>query len=120
MQSLLNDHVNCVMQWSNDHLLMGTDDGISSLVPSTGQWMHRTRGMVVLSLCRTPDNRLLAATYGNGVWEVDANGATRQVYSVSNGTLKDDHVYALLYDRQNHLWMGCLDGPLTEKNSNGI
>ncbi len=119
MQSLLNDHVNCVMQWSNDHLLMGTDDGISSLVPSTGQWMHRTRGMVVLSLCRTPDNRLLAATYGNGVWEVDANGATRQVYSVSNGTLKDDHVYALLYDRQNHLWMGCLDGPLTEKTPTG-
>lgn len=119
MQSLLNDHVNCVMQWSDEDLLMGTDDGISLLTPSTGQWRHFIRGMVVLSLCRTPDNRLLAGTYGNGVFELDADGASRQVYSVNNGTLKDDHVYALLYDRKGHLWMGCLDGSLTEKTPAG-
>lgn len=118
MQSLLNDHVNCVMQWAGD-MLMGTDDGISRLTPSTGQWRHFTRGMVVLSLCRTPDNRLLAGTYGNGVCEIDAGGGVRQIYSVNNGTLKDDHVYALLYDRQGHLWIGCLDGPLTEKTPVG-
>lgn len=119
-QSLLNDHVNCVCQLSEAVVAMGTDDGVSLLNTRTGAWTHACRGTVVIDFSRTPNGTLLAATYGRGVYELTADGAARQVYSVSSGTLKDDHVYALFHDRDGNLWMGCLDGDLVQKTSTGI
>jgi len=120
MQSLINDHVNCAMQISKDELAMGTDDGVSIFNSVTSTWKHSARKMVVLDICKTPDGKLLVATYGNGVCEIGADGQARQVYSVANGTLQDDHVYKLLYDKSGNLWMGCLSGKLAEKTANGI
>lgn len=57
---------------------------------------------------------MLASTYGKGVYEMSENGEARQIYTKSNGVLKDDDVYKLLYDRQGSLWMGCLDGDLVQ------
>lgn len=66
-QSLLNDHVNCVAQFPDGMLVMGTDNGISLHNPITKQWRNVCRGAVVLSLCVTPSGTMLAATYGKGV-----------------------------------------------------
>ena len=49
-QSIINDHVNCVANWGNDLLLMGTDDGISIYNTATDLWKHTSRGMVVLDV----------------------------------------------------------------------
>lgn len=112
-QTLINDHVNSVAQLSPSALAMGTDDGVSILNPLTGGWRHIARGMVVLSLCPKPDGSgLLAATYGNGVCEISANGTVRNMYGVDN--LGDDHIHDLLYDRHGHLWIGCQDAQLVE------
>lgn len=120
MQSLINDHVNSVAQLPSKALMMGTDDGISILNPTTGLWTHTARGMIVLSMCTMPDGRLYVATYGNGVCEVDAGGYVKQLYGKINGTLDDDNVFDLLVDRKNHLWVGCQDGRLTEVTPTGI
>lgn len=118
-QSLLNDHVNCVSQWPDGLMIMGTDNGVSLLDPITQRWRHTCHGAVVLSLCMTPRGTMLAATYGKGVYEITESGQATQLYTKSGGVLRDDHVYKMLYDRQGHLWMGCLDGELVQQRSEG-
>ena len=118
-QSLLNDHVNCVAQFPNGILVMGTDNGVSLHTPATRQWTHTCQGAVVLSLCLTPQGTMLAATYGKGVYEITENGQARELYAENNGVLKDDHVYKVFYDREGNLWMGCLDGDLVQKTADG-
>lgn len=119
-QSLINDHVNAVLERSPSSLLFGTDDGISLLNPQTGEWRHVARGLVVLALCESPDGRLLASTYGHGVCEIDDQGRVTQRYGKDNGTLGEDHVHALLYDRRGHLWIGCQDAELAEVTPHGL
>ena len=119
-QSIINDHVNCVANWGNDLLLMGTDDGISIYNTATDLWKHTSRGMVVLDVCKKKsDGNILIATYGNGVCEVSPDGSTRKLYSTADGTLRDDHVYRLSYDKAGNLWMGTLFGSLTVKTPEG-
>ena len=118
-QSIINDHVNCVASNDNELLLMGTDDGVSIYNTQTETWKHAARGMVVLDVCKKPDGKLLLATYGNGVCEVSPNGTTRLLYSTADGTLKDDHVFRLRYDKAGNLWMGTLFGSLTVKTPEG-
>ena len=119
MQSLLNDHVNCVAQFPDGTLVMGTDNGVSLHQPTTKKWSHVCHGSVVLSLCLSPTGTMLAATYGKGVYEISQSGQVRQLYTKDNGVLKDDHVYKVFFDRQGNLWMGCLDGDLVQKSATG-
>ena len=118
-QSLLNNHVNCVLRVSSSLMAMGTDNGVSLFNPQTGFWQHTCRDMVVLSLCMAPNGSILAATYGNGVYEIDPNGSAHPLYNEENGTLQDNHVFSLLFDRKGDLWMGCLDGALVQKTPTG-
>lgn len=118
-QSIINDHVNCVANLGGSYILMGTDDGVSQFNLTTEQWTHSSRGLVVLDMCKKPDGKLLIATYGNGVLEVSADGTPRKVYSKADGTLEDDHVYRLRYDKAGNLWMGTLFGSLTVKTAAG-
>lgn len=113
-QSLLNDRVNCVAQFPDGTLVMGTDNGVSLLNPLTHHWQHLCHDAVVLSFCFTPQGTLLAATYGKGVYEITRQGHQRQCYHAHDGVLTDDHVYKLLFDHRGSLWMGCLDGDLVE------
>lgn len=111
-QSILNDHVNSVTQLPDGKLVMGTDNGVSIYDVENNAWNHASNGYVVIDLCVLKDGRLIAATYGGGVMEIFPDGRSRQLYSVENGVLKDDHVYCLFQDKDNGLWLGCLDGPL--------
>lgn len=110
-QSIINDHVNCLRQ-DGALLLLGTDDGISIYDQRTSRFRHTARGMVVLDICKTRDERLLAATYGYGVLEIARDGKVVPKYTVQNGALKDNHVYCLYEDRDKGLWMGCLEKKL--------
>lgn len=117
--SLLNDHVNCVCQSPSGKLLMGTDNGVSIYDPKTHTWTHTCHGTVVLDLLKTPQGTILAATYGQGVMEITEGGQARSLYSKANGTLQDDHVYRLFFDRDGNLWMGGLDGDLVRLAADG-
>ena len=118
-QSLGNDHVNDILQLSTGALMFGTDNGASICDANRTHWQHVLRDLVVLDLCRMADGTILAATYGRGVWQVSADGSVRQRYSVSEGTLRTDYVYALCAANDGTLWMGCLDGPLVSTGKGG-
>ena len=119
-QSLLNDHVNMVIPLSKDLLMMGTDNGISILNIKTGLWQHSCQGVVALGATRKPDGSVLVSTYGKGVYEIDSHANVRHVYTTGNSALKDDHVYATLYDKDGGLWVGSLNGDLLYKSTAGI
>ena len=120
-QSILNDHVNCAVQMPDGRLAMGTDNGVSIYDAEGDKWIHASEGSVVIDLCVLSDGRILAATYGDGVVEIYANGKSRQVYSVANGILKDNYVYRIFEDNSKGLWIGCLNGPLVYlKNGKSI
>ena len=117
-QSLQNNHVNAVLPLPKC-LMMGTDNGVSILNTQTGTWIHCLQGAVVLDFCKQTDNKILVATYGKGVYEIDTNGNSRQLYTARDGLLTDDHVYALCFDRKKNLWIGSLNGDLLQFDSNG-
>ena len=117
-QSILNDHVNCIIQSKSGLLMMGTDNGISIYNPKTQSMTHACRGCVVLDLKETPHGTILAATYGQGVLEFTENGASKPLYTKDNNILKDDHVFRLFYDHDGSLWVGCLDGNLVHLTAN--
>ena len=113
LQTILNDHVNCVAQMPDGRLVMGTDNGVSIYDEAGSQWVHSEGGDVVIDLHILDSGDLLAATYGRGVLQILPDGQVRQVFSVENGVLKDNHVFCIHEDRDGWLWMGCLDGSLT-------
>ena len=79
---------------------------------------------MALTLCQTADGKVLVGTYGDGIFQVHADGSSSRAYSVSNGKLKTDYVYSIFKDSEGGLWIGCLDGDLVhipsslEKNGN--
>ncbi|MBM6992608.1 MAG: response regulator [Prevotella sp.] len=119
-QSLLNNSVNDILQTSDGTLWYATDRGVSICRGSDGRWIHTLSGKVALSLCTDRKGRVLAGTYGDGVFSISPNGVFRQEYSVAGGELKTDYVYSLYSDRDGDLWIGCLDGPLVHVGAHGI
>ena len=128
-QSLINNGVNDVMQCvdvqgRNSKIWYATDKGVSIYDEQTHLWHHSLYNKVALTLCQTADGKVLVGTYGDGIFQVHADGSSSRAYSVSNGKLKTDYVYSIFKDSEGGLWIGCLDGDLVhipsslEKNGN--
>lgn len=128
-QSLINNGVNDVMQsvdaqGRNSKIWYATDKGVSIYDEQTHLWHHSLYNKVALTLCQTADGKVLVGTYGDGIFQVHADGSSSRAYSVSNGKLKTDYVYSIVKDSEGGLWIGCLDGDLVhipsslEKNGN--
>ena len=120
LQTIINDHVNSVVQLSDGSLVMGTDNGVSIYDGENNKWVHSECGYVVIDLCLLKDGTLLAATYGRGVLKIYSDGRVQQCYSVGNGVLMDDYVFCICEDRDKGLWIGCLDGQLTYLKDGGV
>lgn len=128
-QSLINNGVNDVMQsvdaqGGNSKIWYATDKGVSIYDEQTHLWHHSLYNKVALTLCQTANGKVLVGTYGDGIFQVHADGSSSRAYSVSNGKLKTDYVYSIVKDSEGGLWIGCLDGDLVhipsslEKNGN--
>lgn len=128
-QSLINNGVNDVMQsvdaqGRNSKIWYATAKGVSIYDEQTHLWHHSLYNKVALTLCQTADGKVLVGTYGDGIFQVHADGSSSRAYSVSNGKLKTDYVYSIFKDSEGGLWIGCLDGDLVhipsslEKNGN--
>ena len=118
-QSLLNDGVNAVLEDRDGKVWYATDKGVSVYDERTHRWIHGLYNKVVLTICQTKTGQILAGTYGDGVYEMSADGSARQVYSLENGKLKTNYVYSLFVDSSARLWIGCLDGDLTSVATDG-
>lgn len=119
-QSILNNHVNAVIQLPDGTLAMGTDNGVSFYNINKRTWTHSLKGSVVIDLTVLSSGKLLAATYGEGVFEIYPDFQSRPVYNTSNGMLKDNHAYCVFEDKDGGLWIGCLDGDMTYINGDTV
>lgn len=117
-QSLMNDGVNDILEWEGQWAF-ATDQGVSIYDRRSGRWRHTLRGKVVLTLCAT-DGGLMAGTYGDGVFRIEASGRAEQAYSTQQGSLATNYIFSLALDEQKRLWIGCLDGPLTCISPQGV
>ncbi len=116
-QSLIDNSVNDVLQSKDGKVWYATDKGVSIYDEQTHLWHHGLYDKVALTLCQTHDGRILVGTYGNGVYQMHADGSSSIAYSVANGMLKTDYVYSLFDDSDGGLWIGCLDGALVHMAS---
>lgn len=119
-QSLIDNSVNDIMQSRDGKIWYATDKGVSVYDETVHLWHHTLYNKVALTLCQTKDGKILVGTYGNGVYEVHADGSAVPVYSLVNGKLKTDYVYSLYSDSEGGLWIGCLDGDMVYVTSGGI
>ena len=118
-QSIINNSVNYIVQDHQGRLWYATDRGVSIYDGHNGRgWTHALYNKVVLSLTEF-HGRMLASTYGDGVFSVGADGNSTLEYSMEKGNLKTNYVYSLLTDHNGDLWIGCLDAPLTRITANG-
>ena len=108
-QSLINNGVNDIMQsvdaqGRNSKIWYATDKGVSIYDEQTHLWHHSLYNKVALTLCQTADGKVLVGTYGDGIFQVHADGSSSRAYSVSNGKLKTDYVYSIFKDSEGGLW----------------
>jgi hypothetical protein len=123
-QSLIDNCVNDVFQSRDGKIWYATDKGVSVYDAQTRLWHHGLYNKVALTICQTVDGRILVGTYGNGVYQVHADGTSMPAYSVETGMLKSDYVFSLFTDSDGNIWVGCLDGdmacfPSDKYNLNG-
>ena len=69
----------------------------------TRLWHHGLYNKVALTICQTVDGRILVGTYGNGVYQVHADGTSMLAYSVETGMLKSDYVFSLFTDSDGNI-----------------
>ena len=117
-QSIINNSVNYILEDNNGNLWYATDRGISIYHSRSQSWTHTLYNKVVLSLADY-GGTMLAATYGDGIFAVSADGSSHLVYASTLGNLKTNYVYSLLTDSHGELWIGCLDGPLVHLSAAG-
>lgn len=111
-QSIMSNTVNDVCQTKDGTLWYATDKGVSILQRHTQAFRQALRGHVAITLCPLPGGRMLAGTYGSGVFEIGSDGTSRPVYTLENHTLKTNYVYSVFADSDGTLWIGCLNGDL--------
>ncbi len=117
-QSIINNSVNYILEDNNGNLWYATDRGISIYHSRSQSWTHTLYNKVVLSLADY-GGTMLAATYGDGIFAVSADGSSHLEYASTLGNLKTNYVYSLLTDSHGELWIGCLDGPLVHLSATG-
>lgn len=111
-QSIMSNTVNAVCQTKDGTLWYATDKGVSIMRRHAQTFSQALRGHVALTLCPLPGGRMLVGTYGSGVFEIDADGTGRPVYTLENHVLKTNYVYSVFADSGGTLWIGCLNGDL--------
>ena len=124
-QALADNRVNGLFQMKGASASAGkvwfaTDMGVSIYDPASRHWQHGLANKVVLTMCQTKDGSVLAGTYGEGVFRVNADGSAQPLYSAGNGTLEDNYVFALLSDQEGGLWIGTMGGKLAHVTASGI
>ncbi len=112
--SLISNNVNDIKQTSDSSLWYATEGGVSICDLRTRQWHHALKDVAVLNLCETRQGKILAATYGHGVYQVERDGKAIPLYSVESGTLQSNYVFRLMEDSDGSLWVGCLNAPMAQ------
>lgn len=112
-QSLVNNHVNCILEDNKHRLWMGTNQGISRFDPSTGSWKHflqdnTIQNAIVLSLFQDKEGNVWAGGYACDIVRIDRND---QIYTLEIPTQdpkrkRQQYAYAIYQDEKKDIWIG--------------
>ena len=98
-----------MLELPDGRLLLGTLDGLWHFDPATQRFgeirVDPALPLDVYALALGPDQDLWIGTSGNGLHRLRADGAAVAHYQAGNGSLHDDAVRGLLFDRAGALWI---------------
>ncbi|MDR0891814.1 MAG: response regulator [Mediterranea sp.] len=114
-RSLGGNNVNDIEENTDGSLWFAVDDGISICTNvREDTWKHVLKGVVVVSLCRAAGGDIWAGTYGGGVYLLNSQGDVLKHLSKQQGELATNYIFSVRQDAEGDLWIGALDGPLTQ------
>lgn len=125
INSLFNNHVNTIIEDSNNDLWFGTNSGISKLNRKTGKWSHlfnentTSRGGVILTLCEDNRKNMWAAGFATDLYCININtGAIQTITPTHKKTFdgKKNYIYSIIQDQQGFIWFGGNINELTKYN----
>jgi ligand-binding sensor domain-containing protein len=67
---------------------------------------------VLLTLTPNGPSSVFVGTYGNGVYQVEANGTAQEAYSIKKGNFNANYVTTVIKDTEGDLWIGNIEGKL--------
>ena len=111
-QSLINNTVNDICETSDGRLWLATNIGLSIYNPQNKTWIHTMHNKVLLTLTPNGPSSVFVGTYGNGVYQVEANGTAQEAYSIKKGNFNANYVTTVIKDTEGDLWIGNIEGKL--------
>lgn len=117
-QSLINNHVNCILEDRQNRLWLGTNSGISRYDRNTNIWKHFLQdssngNAIVLSLFQDSENNVWAGGYACGVVRIDTNDQIHPLQTLPSGPAMPKYVYAISQDNDGDIWLGGIINNLT-------
>lgn len=117
-QSLINNHVNCILEDKQNRLWMGTNSGISRYDRNTNTWKHFLQNTsngnaIVLSLFQDRENNVWAGGYVCDIVRIDTNDRIHLIQTTPSGQTMLKYVYAISQDNNGDIWFGGIINNLT-------
>ena len=112
-QSLINNHVNAVLEDSEGDIWYATNQGISIHFTKSGNWKHFLKENVLLTLCEDAEGNVWTGGYGIGTYCLNKNTGIRKHFTTAQpGTLTTNYIYSIAKDADNDIWLGGMYGNL--------
>ena len=112
-QSLINNHVNAILEDHEGDLWYATNQGISVHLIKSGTWKHFLKENVFLTLCNDENGNVWTGGYGTGVYCLNKQTGIRQHLTTERpGTLTTNYIYSIVEDNNKDLWFGGMYGNL--------
>lgn len=126
-KSLVNSHVNAILEDSDGNIWYGTNSGISKYIPSKNEWVHllaknaKGESTVILSLCQDNSGKIWAGGYATKLFCID-NRTLAVKPVVFDTTVSKNYIYSIITDSKGSLWFAgsitrltCLSPDLKQK-----
>lgn len=111
--SLVDNHVNCILEDRQHRIWMGTNQGISRFDPKKKEWKHflqnnTVSNTIILSLHQDHEENVWAGGYSCDIVYIDRNDQIHKPNLVigSNKQNKQQYAYAIYQDENKDIWIG--------------
>ena len=111
-QSLINDHVNAILEDVDGDIWYATNQGISVHFMQTNTWKHFLKENVFLALCDAGAGEVYAGGYATGLYCLNKyDGIRKHITTANSNYLTTDYIYSI-YKDDKCLWIGGMYGKL--------
>lgn len=112
-ESLVDNHVNCILEDKQHRIWMGTNQGISRFDPEKKEWKHFLQdntvpNTIILSLQQDHEENVWAGGYSCDIVYIDRNDRVHKPNLAINGNKQNrqQYAYAIYQDENKDVWIG--------------